>query len=308
MASMEVDVRNEFLTLVAEQAVVVASQFSLVDAAGLVWALSKLCFFDKSLLQVLVARVSTLLEAYKDDGESPPAQALSNLAIGLAKLNFHNGPMLHLLARKTCSHFSTFSAQNAANTIWACALLATLHEDDELLQLTKNMINDELSSLSLTFEQRSQLAIAHYCLYANAEQCPKSWVSAMVSQHETHGVDDRSMFHKQVSDAFESLGFSARNEVVLEKLFQVDLVAEIDENRSVVVECDGPTHFLATRGVETRDSSRRNGSTLLKQKLLETRGHIFASISDKEWRDLDPAGQVKLVQEKTSETKTVCGA
>jgi len=315
MACMELEVRNEFLTMVAQQTVIVASQFSLVDIAGLVWALSKLCFFDKSLLQVLVARVSSLLEeTVNSHKKSPPPQVLSNLAIGFAKLNFYNASMLHLVAQKTCDNFSSFSPQNAANTIWSCALLAAVHGDEVLLKKTEEMLQrmkeessaeaddkDERQPTRLTFEQRSMLAVAYCCLYGNTKKCPKSWISAMLSQHNTGSLDDRSLFHKQVSDACESLGFKVRNEVVLEKLFQVDLLVEIDENRSVVVECDGPTHFLATRGVEARDSSRRNGNTLLKQKLLETRGHMFVSISDKEWRDLDSPSQLKLLQKKLSE-------
>ena len=56
--------------------------------------------------------------------------------------------------------------------------------------------------------------------------------------------------------------------------------------KSVLVEVDGPTHFLE----DTRTGERRvNGATQLKHWRLRRRAEAFVAISDREWNQAHPS-------------------
>ena len=61
--------------------------------------------------------------------------------------------------------------------------------------------------------------------------------------------------------------------------FRIDIALQLNGGQKLAIEVDGPTHFLS-------DGKTLNGSTGLRNRLLEKRGWKVISISVTEWQQL----------------------
>ena len=100
-----------------------------------------------------------------------------------------------------------------------------------------------------------------------------------------------SKLQKQVAKTLKNMGVHVSEEDILEDSgFVVDIRLA---NHKVVIEVDGPSHFLqadegakgAGRGISSRSESgpRMNGSTLLKHRLLTQLGWTVVHVPYFEW-------------------------
>jgi very-short-patch-repair endonuclease len=107
-----------------------------------------------------------------------------------------------------------------------------------------------------------------------------------------------SAFQQDVARALTAAGAKVEEEVVLSNSgISVDMRVGGADSR-VVVEVDGPTHFVRTRYGETegKDAAgtlRTNGSTRLKHRLLSGLGWTVLHVPYYEWNALKNSSQLK---------------
>ena len=101
-----------------------------------------------------------------------------------------------------------------------------------------------------------------------------------------------SQTQRDVLRAIQSLpGWSEAREEVLtdDGLFSMDIAMVRPDGTKVAIEVDGPTHFMRN------NLTRMNGATLLRNRMLESRGWRVVSVSVKQWSKMSPAVRKKYL-------------
>eukprot|EP00808_Paulinella_micropora_P025336 g81610.t1 len=240
------------------------------------------------------AVVRTLCAEALKKAESFVPQDIGNTLNALSKLDYNPGEqVLRRLCAEAFKKAESFNAQEIANTLYACIVLNLVDPSlfsrlISLLPLPEKVDPKGLSQLHyVQISLRSEHAF--FGPYLPAPLADACWSSMM--QEAVHS----SELHKEVSKVLRDEGVPHVNEDTSSGLLVEIGMAE----HRVVIEVDGPSHFVAG-SVESR-RPKYSFATLCKHRLLKAMGWGVVSVPFYEWEHLRPAEQVLYLRRKLRE-------
>lgn len=138
------------------------------ELSSLMWALAKLSFHPRDLIESVVARLHC-----RRDGEFG-AQCLSSFACSLASLGHHDVALLHSFSQELASNAGTLKPVDISNTLWAFAksrccdgelfrVLGDAAAEESKMRLFKTC---ELASSAWAF---AVMGVRHHAFFAHVE-------------------------------------------------------------------------------------------------------------------------------------------
>ncbi|XRB14014.1 RAP domain-containing protein [Pseudoscourfieldia marina] len=189
-----------------------------------------------------------------------------------------------------------FNSQALANTVWAVAMLMNNIEGDKIT-INQNVLDRLLHQLleaiefSTVEEQHfQQIFQAHHLLgdrfkpsAALLDQAREAWAKQLASRSSS----PQSSLEREVAACLDRLGITYDVEVLTEDgMHRVDMLVRgrTDDGgeRLLVIECDGPTHFLRS----SDGTYRIDGSTYARNCDLRKLGLDVLCVAWHEWTSL----------------------
>ena len=183
-----------------------------------------------------------------------------------------------------------FELMNLSNILWSFVVLRA-YEHESFLTTVWAALARAAPPKGLGVHDRTQCALMRLavCLEAKALEpqleraAPQLWASlASVATHSPAARCSRS--RNEVRLALERLGRPFEHDALLPEGISVDFLLAADAagtRGSVVLEFDGPPHFLHARGEAAPVSV--NGRTQLKTRLLEAMGYPLVRLPYFQW-------------------------
>uniref|UniRef100_A0A7S1N485 RAP domain-containing protein n=1 Tax=Eutreptiella gymnastica TaxID=73025 RepID=A0A7S1N485_9EUGL len=222
---------------------------------------------------------------------------LANTIWSLATLNIQDQPVLvtKIAERLTCiKTLAAFEEQELATVAWALAVLNS-HADAALhaiLTTFHALTNASVLSVAQVHQlhihvlQQRQMLPRTYALLQDRYVWLMQGTAVYVEQaikKSTKGAQSR--FQRDIRHVLKSLKVHFREEVVLSDAggYSVDFLLT---GKRMVLEVDGPFHFLHSEGQTRAESTRVNGPTVIKRRQLESFGYQVRSVGLFEWEQL----------------------
>eukprot|EP00808_Paulinella_micropora_P000031 g33242.t1 len=275
VANLDYNPGENLLRRLCEEALKKAESFNAQEIANTLNALKTLDYNPgENLLRRLCEEALKKAESFNEQeiantlnalkkAESFNEQEIANTLNALVKLGHNPGEqVLGRLCAEALKKAESFTAQGVTNTLYACIVLNRLS------------LRSEHSSLGLSLPAPL------------ADACRSSMMQEAV---------DSSKLHKEVSKVLRDEGVPHVNEDTSSGLW-VD--TGMPEHR-VIIEVDGPTHFVAS-SVESK-RPKYDFATLFKHRLLRAMGWRVVSVQFYKWEDLRPEERALYLRRKLRE-------
>ena len=214
------------------------------------------------------------------------SQDIANTLNAMAKLDYKDDAVMQCMIQEARHKIDDFNAQNIAILCWSMLCLQQI--DDSLLSTcmqdsaSYDFDDEELSALyicerSISIEHPHLSTVLPHEVHTLAKQ---AWTTSLQSVQS-------SRLHDDVSHILFELGVEHENEAVVSGL-SVDILIHgsacsvdetCEETRDVVIEVDGPSHYL-------RGDGGVSGSTRFKHRMLEKYGVKVLHVPYLEWGEL----------------------
>jgi hypothetical protein len=236
---------------------------------------------------------------------------LANLLWALATAATPISPALVEAIAALCVKFADQSKpQEIANVLWAWAAADLPAEHPALgpllrraLSLHHQLGNFDRSQLHqfLLYRHASGVSHASGSTQIDAE-LSKLAITCRSAFEEQSRIATVSSLQREAAQAFIVAGANVEEEVVLvDTGISVDMRLGGADSR-IVVEVDGPTHYVRTRqgAMDVKHEAgalrlRTNGSTRLKHRLLSASGWTVLTVPYYEWNALKDSSELKAV-------------
>jgi hypothetical protein len=282
------------------------SAFTSYDAkefALTVWALAKLGVSDKLVFTALAA------QGMRKDLDEFNSQALANTVWAFAMASMAHAGFFARLALEITRRRSLddFKPQALAYTVWAFAV-ADEHAIVSLIIDHVFALSEGPSAPSWSIESISQLhqavlqssAAWHAHLSSSRAGVVERWRQARCLHAQK--TSEPSQLQRQVYRALRELEVEFTEEFIVSELgYSVDARLLLGTDRKVVLEVDGPFHFLVaciTRDLAKPSGLREPGTTFLKHRQLKRAGWTVVQVPYWEWNALTPAQQAPYLRDK----------
>jgi very-short-patch-repair endonuclease len=262
------------------------------EVANIVWAFATLKMDAPNLLSKIEARSDWLV----DNGN---AQDMANIAWAFATIGFEATKFFDALNRNPAVLDEKLNPQGVANLCFAIVIAGRVNESAVLLlklwdTAIQLFVADEVF-LDVEFRQLALTQAFASAWGVELSACPAAMNRRMEETMRSASADDNTVSRssKEVSKVLRDIGFDHECEVAPERNVLGGMMA-IDfacAKRDVAIEYDGELHFLRALG-SGELTSKRNGSTKAKRRLLEQlgwtvinldfRGHMEARRKSKE--------------------------
>ena len=227
-----------------------------------------------------------------------------------ARVGYHPGRVLPVVARVMETRGSELNLQSISNTVWALAvlqatslplfrqLLTRIHEEgmlesetcleEQQLQIFQGLLMYQtevgsVSGLSLSTSSSSSSSSQEENKDQMMMPIPEKLRAAVQEQckRATREKTTLSAFHLQVSTLLTAMGVEHTNEYLAEDgLFGVDIYVVTPEGRKVAIEVDGPHHF-------TSNTNQPLGHHVLRRRLMAAMGWDIISVPYFTWMEMD---------------------
>lgn len=209
-----------------------------------------------------------------DDGRNITSQLLSGLIYNAAKLGINlTDEWIDIWSKRATERISEFSRQSICNSIYAYILMDKKIPDFLLKQLKSINLSD------LNIEESMQLVTIklvnpqYYMQYSKiidqAETFLKNKPAYTLQDIST------SRLHLYISKLIRNMGITYKNEYKIAKMH--NMVDIYIANRNLIIQVDGPLHYLTTDNGE-----KLNPATELNSKLLRKLGYNVIRLDYKE--------------------------
>ncbi|KAG1675688.1 hypothetical protein FOA52_002397 [Chlamydomonas sp. UWO 241] len=270
-----------FMGALVKAATLQLRNFNTQNLANTVWALATLGHVDAVFMGALVQEARRQLRSFNP-------QDVANTAWALATLGHVDAVFMGALAKAATLQLRSFNPQNLANTAWALAALdergaacvGTLieHATASAVDFTPPQLGQLFQFFLWLDTWRERTAVSPRLMAA----CKRAWL-------EEVGNTTVSRTQLQVLDVIRQLpGCSGAisEHLTDDGLFSIDIAVLLPGGKLLAVEMDGPTHFLSNAPTVP------NGSTRLRNRLLEARGWRVVSVPVAKWsRQVVKGGQ-----------------
>eukprot|EP00808_Paulinella_micropora_P029769 g50910.t1 len=286
LAKLDHNPGQELLRRLCAEALKKAESFNAQEIANTLNALANL---DHNPGEILLGRLCA--EALKK-AESFNSQGIANTLNALVKLDHNPGEqVLRRLCAEALKKAESFTAQGIANTLYACIVLNRV--DPSLFSRLISRLPEKLDPKELNQLHYVQLSLRseHSSLGLSLPAPLPAACKSSMMQETVHS----SELHKEVSKVLRKENVPHVNEDTSSGLW-VDI--GMAEHR-VVIEVDGPTHFVAG-SVESK-RPKYNLTTLYKHRLLRAMGWRVVSVPFYEWQDRRPEERALNLRQKLRE-------
>lgn len=241
------------------------STFNPQDIAVTLHALANYRIFNEEIVSLLQKEALRQVQAFN-------AQGITLTLSALAQYNMCDRELLKLLCEEAYRKAATFEGQGAASMLHSLAVLG--HDDEQLYHVFRS----RLESLDVAYISQELQGQAGLCRLWVSLTHP-TWLPLRTFPR-TPRPAKRSFLQEQVGDALKSLGIPHKHEYDVDGLV-VDIVLL---ERKIALEVDGPSHYF-------RNVQRIDGSTQLRNRLLQRMGWRVKSVPYFQFQDLTPAGK-----------------
>jgi len=267
----------ELFSAIGQQAAPRVSSFRPGELSMSAWAFAMARLPQPELFSAIAAESEPRLASF-----SP--QSLASTAWAFAVAGHPSAPaLLSAIAAEAAPRLSEFGAHELSNIAWALAVADC--EDrawSERFAVRSEELAAEFSDEGL--RQLHQWRLWHADERGRTHGLPKGALleRCAASFARRASLVQSSFLQDQLGEALESLGLPVQEEVLLQGGYTVDFVVEWRGAR-LVVEMDGPSHFLA--------GGEPTGATRLKRRQLRSFGCLLVAVPYWEWEELAPRGQ-----------------
>lgn len=258
-----------------------SGEFNSINLSNFMNAMSRFDWKDEELIAALCAASRAKISEF-----SP--QDISKTLNAMARLYVTDDVTIRVLCEEAKKKTELFNHQHVVNSLYSLATLS--HYDRELFSSTIRHL-ESFGEDGFCEEDLSQLYMIQLCLNVEQPQWGLSISPSLLSR--ASDVQDRMLFaaqssklHLRVSKALADVGFAHRNECVVGGL-SIDILHEAPKGgqggaKGVIVEVDGPYHYLSLPGRGHRDGNVV-GYYKLKERLLEKQGYKVLHVPYMEW-------------------------
>ncbi|XRB17362.1 RAP domain-containing protein [Pseudoscourfieldia marina] len=284
------DGNHSMVHYLSDQVPRVVDDFNPQTLANTVWAWATMRHQPSSnTLAALEHRMLACVDDFKP-------QELANTVWAWATMRHQpSDKVLGALERRMLACVDDFNSQALANTVWAVAMLMNNIEGDKIT-INQNVLDQllhqlEATQFSILDEQHfQQIFQAHHLLgdrfkpsAALLDQAREVWAKSLASRSSS----SQSSLEREVAACLDRLGITYDVEVLTEDgMHRVDMLVRgrTDDGgeRLLVIECDGPTHFLRS----SDGTYRIDGSTYARNCDLRKLGLDVLCVTRHEWTSL----------------------
>ena len=111
-----------------------------------------------------------------------------------------------------------------------------------------------------------------------------------------------SKLQRQVAKALDDLGCAHDFETRLPEGLSVDMRLRGEEQRHIVIEVDGPSHYLRRVGAGAADTHAENGTTRFKHRLMRAMGYHVVQVPYFEWGVRSAESRALFMRERIAES------
>jgi hypothetical protein len=279
----------------AKHALSIMPTLKAQGVANLAWAFAKQQLAAPALFDALVPRAVAVADVMN-------SQDVAMFSLACATIALPAPTWFAALARRPSQFTPGINAQGIANLAWSYAvqLALTTGPSDGLRAVLRSLLA-ELGRHDATFwstmsdEGVMQLAQAHETLTAHPDRPVSESVPALPAviaqqalavrtrrDRDVRG-GDASTLVKEVITALRELKLRIDKEVIVGDML-VDLRVHLASGSTVLVEVDGPFHFVADATAPS--GWRTNGATRLKHTRLTWQAEPFVAVSQYEWHSV----------------------
>jgi very-short-patch-repair endonuclease len=269
MATLSASINKPAIAALATQAMTLAKTFNKQNLANTLWAMAKLGYRDEKALTALMVQIC-------EKHSSFDAQEISNILYAMAQLNYRDEASLTALLERAWSLTPCFNIQNITNTLWS---LACLGEVERLQDFIKGIaFRVDLAASDFQKENMIQMHYVRlYCQLILKIPLPCFFDGIVVSR-DMLGITT-SRLQLEIATVIRELGahhgYSVLDEAILNGI-SVDMLIK---PHNIVVEVDGPFHFI--RSADHKLSY--HGPSQLKDLLLNAMGYRVLHITQAAW-------------------------
>ena len=294
---------SRFQTLLAE-AEHMAADFKPQNVANTLWAFATMRVeMPKPLVECMVLQAERVAADFNPQDVANTLWAFATMGVQMPK------PLVECMARQAERMAADFNPQEVVNTLWAAAasdhvaslfsVFAQIAAMAKQSRVWPDFSLPEVHQMHQFFLAAEQDCPDKECLSLLASpdvqvlamRCREAFVAYSRAKTNPSRLQARvaSSFRRVLEEDRRGQGVEVAEEQVLEVDgggYSVDMVLRgLEEGRrvvGVVVEVDGPSHFVAVAGGE-EGAWRENGSTSLKRRLLVGLGWEVISVPFFEW-------------------------
>ena len=264
---------------VAAEAAPRLREFTGQALANTVWAFATMRVESPALFEAVAVEAASRLREFS-------AHDLAIVTWAFATAGVNSPALFEAVAVEAEPRLSEFNGQHLANTLWSfvCAA-AYAHAGFFIQSLWTAAIQSCPSQLPL--EAKVQLAQAHLATLQEAPHLklvpPSVELEAALENALADVAATPSSLQQEVAKTLDALGHAHDYETLLPEGLSVDMRLRA-EHRHVVIEVDGPRHYLRRLGsAGAGGSPRSTGGTRFKHRLLEAMGYHVVQVPHFEW-------------------------
>ncbi|EEQ97643.1 hypothetical protein Pmar_PMAR007493 [Perkinsus marinus ATCC 50983] len=286
------------------------------DVGLLVWALGTLRLSHYELEERCCVLARGMLKEGRID-----SRHLAMVLWGITS-NAHRSPSAIDLIKGTISALRdrsiSFDVADVAIVLWAMAAADTYDQSvfRDLLSILASKSN-ELSA----GERKASLSKVHRAyLWARLgygfQHSPQNGhlIAEVLEEAQRASVDARGALQTEVCQTLNKALSRSPRSSSMHLLSEVDLAPELPGlsvdaavvdgrtgSRRLLVEVDGPHHYVDVLGESAVTRRQYNGQSVLKQHLIAQAGFRLLSVEDEKWRSLDRSAKYEFIQHEVSE-------
>ncbi len=251
----------------------------------------------------LLARLASEITRRRSLDDFDP-QALANTVWAFATANMADAGLFARLASEITRRRSLddFTPQALANTVWACAV-ADEHDIVSLIIDHILVLSEGPSAPSWSIVHQAVLessAAWHAHLSSSRAGVVEEWRQARCLRAQK--TSEPSQLQRQVYRALRELEVKFIEVFIVSELgYSVDARLLLGTDRKVVLEVDGPSHFLEAyvrKDLAKPSGLRETGATFLKHRQLKRAGWTVVQVPYWEWDALTRAQQAPYLRDK----------